>query len=204
MSYLDHRKSNVVTLWVPQRVGWIDGARGLSIFLMVWSHVDLALGSPLGSMFHLVWMRPVAPVFLMLFAMLWRPGFRRRHLQLIGGAVVAQLLTLYLFGELPNILVVLVGAVLVMPLVERYPVPVLLVAVNQLAFWPLPDWWTGYPVGLVLVFLVAGRHVMVRPFLAGYGAVGAWLGMGFLGRYPMSCYVGHLAVLAGLVWVGVL
>lgn len=183
-----------------RRVGWIDGARGLSIVLMIVSHVDLVLGAPLGWWFHVVLMRPVAPVFMMLFATLWRPGWRRRHWHLVGGAVVAQLCVAFLFGTVPNILVLLLWAVLLMPFVDRWPVVVILVAVNQLAFWPVPDWWTGYPPGLLLAFLVAGRHLSPAGFLEGYGRVGSWLRLEAVGRRPMTWYVGHLVFLVWAVW----
>lgn len=196
------RRAQRVGQTVPaHRVGWIDGARGLSIVLMLVSHVDLVLGAPLGRFFHLVLMRPVAPVFVMLFALLWKPGIRRRHAQLVGGAVVAQTAAWWLFGVVPNILVLLLGAVAVMPAVVRWPVPVAIVGVNQLAFWPVPDWWDGYQPGFILCFLVAGRFLPAEGFLRGYGRLGERLGLGVVGRHPMTWYVGHLVLLVWIVWV---
>lgn len=183
------------------RVGWIDGARGLSVAAMMFSHLDLVVGAPLGWVFHSVIMRPVAPVFLLLLALLWRQGWRRRHWQLVLAAPMAQGLATLLGFAVPNILLVILGGVLVLPIVQRWPVPVTIAAVTQLVFWPLPEWWTGYPVGFVLVLLVVGRHVRVDGFLEGYGRVGSRLGLEFVGRHPLSFYLGHLAGLVLLVLV---
>jgi hypothetical protein len=185
-----------------ERVGWIDGARGLSIVLMIVSHVDLALGMPLGRGFHVYAMRPVAPVFIVLFAMLWRPGWRRRHWQLLAAAPIAQVCAWLLGWGVPNILVLLLFALLAMPAVERYPVVVAILGVNQLAFWPIgPGWWTGYSLGFVLVFLVIGRYVADRRFIEAYGRLGERAGLARVGRQPLRWYLGHLVLLTGVVGV---
>lgn len=184
---------------VRERVSWIDGARGLSIVLMMLSHLSLTFGI-FGAWFHWVLMRPVAPIFLLLFAMLWRPGLRRSHLRLFAAAPIAQALAYLLGFPVPDILLVICGAVLVMPVVQRWPIPVTILAVTQLAFWPIPG-WDGYPVGFVLVLLVVGSHLDVGPALTGYGRVGSWLGLDAIGRHPLPWYLGHLGGLVVLVLV---
>lgn len=183
------------TLRVRARIGWIDGARGLSIVAMIVSHVGLALDlTP--EWFHVYVMRPVAPMFLLLLGMLWRPGLRRRHLQFAGGVVAAALLSLSLGFGFPNILTLMAVALLVMPLMVRFPVVTLAACVTQLAYWPHPNWWTGYPLGLVLAMVLVGHLVSADGAVQAYGRFGDRLGLGVVGRYPLSFYVGHLAVLA--------
>lgn len=181
-----------------ERLAWIDGARGFSIVAMIVSHIGLISGlTP--WWFHQVVMRPVAPVFLMLFAMLWRPGWRRRHWQLLASATAASGMAAYLGFATPNILLVLLGAVIIMPAIERWPLAVAALGATQLVFWPLPEWWTGYPVGFVLVLLVAGRHAPVDGFLSGYGRLGLALGCERIGQQPLRWYLGHLLALVLLV-----
>lgn len=176
------------------RVGWIDGARGLSIAAMIVSHVGLVTGlTP--WWFHLYVMRPVAPMFLLLLGLLWRPGFRRRHVQFIAGMVAAQVLALTLGFPFPNILLLMGAALLVMPAAMRWPTAVLTLCVCQLAFWPVPDWWTGYQPGFVVAFVLAGQLLPQDGYLRGYGRLGSKLGMEVVGRWPLTFYLGHLLVL---------
>lgn len=185
-----------------ERVGWVDGARGLSIAAMIVSHVGLATGST-PAWFHLVVMRPVAPVFLILLGLLWRPGFRRRHVQLLGGAVVSQLLALYLGFALPNILVVMALVLLVMPLAVRWPQITLGLAVTSIVFWT-PAFWSGYPLGFALACAMAGHLLRPDGFVRAYGSFGSRLGLEVVGRWPLTFYLGHLLVLAAATNYGVL
>lgn len=183
------------------RVGWIDGARGLSIVAMIVSHLGLFFGTTPGW-FHLYVMRPVAPFFLLLLGMLWRPGFRRRHRQFIVAAVVAQVLALYIGFALPNIFVVMGLCLLAMPYAMRWPVAAIVLAVVQLHFWPMPEWWTGYQPGFALVLVVVGKLVPADGYLEGFGRLGSWLGCEVVGRRPMTWYLGHLLVLAAIKAAG--
>jgi hypothetical protein len=182
------------------RVEWIDGARGLSIVLMIVSHVGLVTGlTP--AWFHLYAMRPVAPVFLLLLGMLWRPGFRPRHIQFAVGIVVAQLLALSLGFPAPNILAVMGLCLLAMPLAIRWPTAALSLCVTQLMFWPMPDWWTGYAPGFALALVLGGALLPRDGYVKAYGQLGVRLGLAAVGRRPLTWYLGHLLVLTVTVAV---
>lgn len=178
----------------PGRVGWIDGARGLSIAAMIVSHASLTFDL-LPAWFHVVVMRPVAPMFLLLLGMLWRPGFRRRHVQFAGALVASQLFALTLGFAVPNIFVVMGICLLLMRLAVRWPVATVVLCVNQLVFWPLPDWWSGYPLGFALLLVLLGHLIPADGFMRAYGNLGQRLGLTVVGRYPMTFYLGHLLVL---------
>lgn len=184
------------------RVGWIDGARGLSIVAMIVSHVDLMLlGGQSGDVVHRVLMRPFAPLFLLLLGMLWRPGLRKRHLQLLGGAVAATALATPLGFEVPNILVLMGACLLVMPWAVRWPVATLAVCVTQLQFWPTPDWWTSYEPGFALALVTAGAVIPSDGIVQGFGRLGSRLGLEVVGRMPLRFYLGHFVALWVLVIV---
>lgn len=175
------------------RVTWIDGARGLSIVLMIVSHVGMVTGTT-PYWFHLYVMRPVAPVFVLLLGMLWRPGLRRRHVQFAGGIVAAQLLAAVLGFPAPDILLVMGLALLVLPAAIRVPHLALALCFTQVAFWPVPG-WNGYPLGFVLGLALIGALVPADGFVRHYGRLGAALHLDVVGRYPLTFYLGHLLVL---------
>ena len=181
------------------RVAWLDGLRGLSIAAMICSHVGIVTGAT-PTWVHLYLLRPFAPLFLFLVGYLWRPGWRRRHWQLLGTAGVAQLLAWDLGFSTPNIVVLIVVAVGALHLAHRWPFLVMMLAVNQVVFWPLPEWWTGYPLGFVVLCAMAGQLVAHRiaftdGFLIKAGTAAHRVGLGAIGRAPVRWYLGHLAVL---------
>lgn len=178
----------------PGRVGWIDGARGLSIVAMIVSHLDYVVGPGIGWL-HTYAMRPAAPMFLLLLGMLWRPGWRRRHWHLLGGAVASQLLAIALGFAFPNILLLMGAALLVMPWATRWPVATLAACMTQLMFWPVPDWWSGYAPGFVVGLAVLGACMAPDGLVRGYGRVGSRLGLEVVGRRPLTFYLGHLVAL---------
>lgn len=178
-----------------ERVGWIDGARGLSIVAMIVSHLGLITGLTAGW-FHLYVMRPVAPMFLLLLGMLWRPGFRRRHVQFIAAAIASALLAAYIGFAVPNILTVMAMCLLAMPIAVRWPVGALVLCVLQVTFWPMPAWWTGYQPGFALLLVLVGQLLPADGYLRAYGRLGSWLGFEAVGRRPITWYVGHLVALA--------
>lgn len=180
------------------RIGWVDGARGLSIVAMIVSHVGLVTGVTPGW-FHLYVMRPVAPMFLLLLGMLWRPGFRRRHVQFIAAAIVAQAMAIYIGFALPNIFVVMGLVLLLMPLAVRWPVATLVLCILQVQFWPHPEWWTGYPLGFALAFALIGSKLPADGLVEAYGRLGSRLGLEGVGRRPMTWYLGHLALLSAVL-----
>ena len=181
------------------RIAWVDGLRGLSITAMIISHIGLTTGiTP--AWVHLVALRPFAPMFLFLAGYLWRPGWRRRHWQLLGTATAAQLLAWDLGFTTPNIVVLIVVAVGALHLAHRWPFLVVMLSVNQLVFWPLPDWWSGYPLGFVVLCAMAGQLVAHRiAFMDGSlikaGTLAHRVGLGAVGRAPVRWYLGHLALL---------
>lgn len=182
------------------RIGWIDGARGLSIAAMIISHIGLWSGLTPGW-FHLYVMRPVAPMFLLLLGALWRPGWRTRHWHLVAAAGVASLLALVLDFAQPNIMPLIVVAVLALHVSSRLPVVALVLCIVQLAFWPVPDWWTGYPIGFVVAFATIGYLLPADRVLIAYGRVGQRLGLAVVGRAPLRFYLGHLLILAGFTYL---
>lgn len=178
------------------RTRWIDGARGLSIVGMMLSHVLIVAGLAWWPLLHLTLWRPVAPVFFLLFGILWRSGWRRRHWQLLAGALVAHGFAVVLGFPLPDVLAVIVGLVLVMPLCKRWPHAAIALAVTQLAFWPMPELWGGFAPGFAVALATAGATVPADGFVRAWGNAGVRLGLEVVGRHPLAWYLGHLATLS--------
>lgn len=182
----------------------LDAARGLAIALMTVDHALLAFGAPAWT--RLGPTRLALPVFMLVFGMLWRDGWRRRHVDVALAALVSIPLMGVLGGPAVPVLVVIVVVLVVMNLTCRLPIQyVLVAAVMQATTWPLG--WDGYEPGLLLAFALMGR---LAGFSTGFG-IGAldvdgplrrsrWLA--FIGRYPLAFYLGHLSLLAG--WVAVM
>lgn len=165
----------------------IDGARGLAVLLMIADHVMVVAGAP-GAL-RLV-TRAGFPLFMVPSGAVWHGWNRGRLLEVAAAALVAEWLGGMVGLLAPGVLVVWLLAQLAMPLVARWPVAMLtaglLLAVNV----PI---WDGYHPGLMVAYLALGRLVNSWPDRLGH----PWLAA--LGRRPLTLYLGHLAVLAGVV-----
>lgn len=171
----------------------LDGLRGLAILLMVMDHAALVYGAPWGV--REVVTRLAVPLFMLTAGYLWRPGLRRRHLETALAAVVATPLLSTIGGAEFGILVVFLLVLPLVPVAVRWPLPVLALCLLQLSTWQIP--WYGYQPGFVLGLLVVGQLAWLwgrdREFLRAGELCAAFA---FLGRWPLTLYVGHLAVLA--------
>jgi hypothetical protein len=178
----------------PEGVGrleLLDKLRGLAIVLMVVDHVAVQTGSP--WFVRTLVTRPALPLFLLVAGMLWRPGLRRRHLQLAAAAGSATVLGAQLGMVAPDVLVVIGIGLAAMPLAVRWPVVTLALAAIQPTTWPL---WQGYEPGTVLVLLYLGHALATRTPLELRWADRLPWWTAVVGRFPLTVYVGHLAVLA--------
>jgi len=135
--------------------------------------------------------RAALPLFCLVAGSLYhRPGFRLVLVALCGCAVTA--LQLRGFGR-PDILLLLALGLLALPATS----PALMaVALMQPVTWRLG--WSGYQPGTVLALLMAGR-MFGRERIS---AAGEWLpgAFGFIGRWPLVIYCGHLAAFRLLSW----
>ena len=166
----------------------IDRLRGLAIVLMILDHT-LVLVDP-GSFIRFSLTRLALPLFALIAGHLSAgPLAPVRFLQLGAAAVLATVLGFGWIGQ-PDILTLFLFCYAVRPF---WSLPLLVAAVLQpsvLAF----D-WTGYSPGLVLALMIIGREVVFRSQLVRWGS-GLPAFLGFLGKWPLSWYCGHLAFLA--------
>ena len=184
------------------RLAWLDRMRGLAIVVMVASHT-IMLTTGTRVLVHEVMATPARLTFLLLLGLLFRPGLRHRHARMAAGAVIAQALALYLGFAVPNILTVMVAAILVMQLLHRYPTVAIGLGLTQAMWWPHPG--TGVQLGLAVAAISAGTLLRETQGLNGseFARAGRYL-PAFLepiGRAPLEWYVGHLIALSAVVWV---
>lgn len=174
----------------PSRLVGLDRLRGLAVLLMVLDHVLLVVGE--GLALRLTVTRAALPIFGLLAGALWRPGARVRLLQLGGAAIVATYLGVVLGMPRPDVLVVIFVALLAMHAYRRWPVATFAVAAIQATTWGIAA--GGYEPGVLLVLMVGG-YEFGRERLDVLGRRAPAL-LELLGRYPLSLYLGHLALLA--------
>ncbi len=182
----------------PGRITGLDALRGAAIALMMLDHVvALAGGGPW-------WLRGVVtrfalPMFMFVAGYLWRPGWRRRHAEIVSAALATLPLVWYLGIADLHILAVYALILPLLPISARWPWLAIAIGLIQAKDWPLD--YLGYEPGLVWALVAVGqlaRHQRLaeidwgqtglRPFAA-------------IGRWPLSWYSGHLAVLAGAYWL---
>ncbi|WP_440996600.1 hypothetical protein [Arhodomonas sp. SL1] len=175
------------------RTAWLDGLRGAALVLMVVDH--LAVFGYLPDELRAV-TRLALPGFMFVAGWLWRPGLRPRLLEVIVAAAASWGLWFLVAGPMVPVLVVFCLTYPLLGLARRAPVTALAVSVLQLSAWPIP--WAGYQPGAVLAFLVLGQLACVH-------GLGEWQGLGQrlawlapAGRWPLTLYLGHLAVLVAL------
>lgn len=173
----------------PARSAFLDAARGVAIVLMMADHAVLAFGGPWGV--REILGRFAAPLFMAIAGYLWRPRLSGRILEVGIAAALSVPLVSGIGGAHVPILVVFLLVYPALWVSYRWPYLVLGLAVLQLSAWPVP--WYGYQPGFVLAFLVLGqllaRHATV-PVMVGSGGV-----LGWLGRWPLTAYIGHLALI---------
>lgn len=175
----------------PWRFEHLDAWRGLAVVLMVADHVMAFSGG--WELFRASITRPAMPVFMVVAGALWRPGLRRRHVELVAAAAAAGAAFAVLGFPGPEILAVFVVAHLVATTLDERRVPIVAVAIGgwiQATYWPLFA-GRGYELGTVLLFLSLGRMVGESRL----GAPRILAPLEVLGRRPLTVYVGHLLVL---------
>lgn len=174
------------------RYSGLDRLRGLAIVLMILDHVLLVSGD--GLPIRLTVTRASLPLFALTAGALWRPGARRRHALILVAAAVSMVLGVGLGIGQPDVLLVLLVASIGMHAYLRFPVATAAVAALQATTWPVFTFTGGYEVGVVLVLMIMGR-VFGAARLDGYGRKLSPI-FDRIGRYPLTFYVGHLALLA--------
>ena len=192
------------------RLAALDRLRGIAILLMVLDHA-LVAAHTLGYdpewvlMTRLTLTRAAMPLFMLISGALWvrqRPRRRRVVAAFIAGLVVETLLAVLWpeFG-LPEIMLLWAGAAALAGVIVRWPIPSLILAYTQWAYWPVA--WDGYQPGAVVLFLAVGVLWGRGSGLKDSSLVNLMPGfLGAIGRYPLTWYLAHLAFLTALVSIG--
>lgn len=179
------------------RIAGLDALRGGAIALMMIDHVAALAGGPW-------WLRGIVtrfalPMFMFVAGYLWRPGWRRRHLEIVLAALATLPLVWYLEIADVHILAVYALVLPLLPISARWPWLAVAVGLIQAHYWSLD--YLGYEPGLVWALVAVGQLAQQRD-LAEIDYARSWLQpFTTIGRRPLSWYTGHLAVLAGLVWL---
>lgn len=170
------------------RVAFWDVLRGAAILLMVVDHAALVFDGP---DWVRVLTRPALPLFMVTAGYLFS-GLSSRYLWVIAAAFVSWPLAQMI--DLP-VLHILAVFVLVYPLL-LLPLPWLVFVASWLFVagytFPLE---VGYEPGYVLAFLVLGRFLRLGQWTPPALSV---VGVEWVGRWPLTVYVGHLALLASV------
>lgn len=168
----------------------LDAARALGIALMVLDHFAAVYEWP--SVVR-DFTRLAMPLFMVTSGYLFR-GLGQRYSDVWATALLTWPAVVVLDVALFHVL--LVYALVIPALCARTGVLVVLASLGLLQGlnWPIP--WHGYQPGYLLAFLVLGRLTREAGVVVQDFAWPSWVTV--IGRYPLTVYGGHLAVLVGL------
>jgi len=173
------------------RFDGVDRLRGLAVCLMVLDHCLIVAGLDNHFIRHTI-TRAALPLFCIVAGSLAaRPSKLGR---------LVDLVTVGLFSFALNVGVGQPDITIIFALgfaFQRFWLsPIFLtIAVLQPVTWPIP--WTGYQPGLVIALMSLGRGLVEIGQLNRFGA-GLPSFLRQFGRYPLTCYAGHLVILA--IW----
>ncbi len=191
------------------RSALLDGMRGLAIIIMIVDHILSALESiGIESNFveysRLTATRFSMPLFMIASGIVWGMyGLRlKRWAQVLVLAVALNAMMRLLWPDFnfPEILLVWSALAIFWRLIVRYPIITMIIGYTQITYWMLS--WQGFQPGELAIFLGAGVLISKSSL--------SWLWkeprtlrliepLAFVGRYPLSIYGGHLAMLALIV-----
>lgn len=179
------------------RIAGLDAIRGGAIALMMLDHVAAVAGAPW-------WVRDIVtrfalPLFMFVAGYLWRPGWRWRHAEVFAAAAITLPLVWYLGLAEIHILAVFVLILPLLPISAKWPWLAIGLGLIQAKDWPLG--YHGYEPGLVWALVAIGQLTRDRE-LPEFGVAESNLRpFTTIGRWPLTWYAGHLAVLAAIVWL---
>ena len=183
--------------------------RGLAIVVMIVDHILSALESTgmsndLVEYSRLSDTRFSMPLFMIASGIVWGLyGLRfKRWLQVLAWAIALNAMTRLLWPDFnfPEILLVWAALAIFWRLIIRFPIITMIVAYTQMTYWQIP--WQGFQPGELAIFLGAGVLLSKFPldWLWRERRVGKLIEpLALVGRYPLTIYGGHLALLALIV-----
>ena len=183
--------------------------RGLAIVVMIVDHILSALESTgmsndLVEYSRLSVTRFSMPLFMIASGIVWGLyGLRfKRWLQVLAWAIALNAMTRLLWPDFnfPEILLVWAALAIFWRLITRFPIITMIVAYTQMTYWQIP--WQGFQPGELAIFLGAGVLLSKFPldWLWRERRVGKLIEpLALVGRYPLTIYGGHLALLALIV-----
>lgn len=184
------------------RIPQLDSLRGIAIGLMVIDHWLVAAGET-RSIVRLTVTRLSLPLFCIVAGILLKDKMNAKRIYqlILAGALATSLGRPIGIGQ-PDILLVLALVLAIAPvLYKRRELLVLAICFGaiQPVTWPEPwlphEIWTGYQPGTVLVMVLAGTMLKNSELIPKIKRLPVWE---FVGKFPLSFYLGHLAILAVL------
>ena len=187
----------------------LDAMRGLAIILMVIDHAlsaleSIGLNNDIVEYSRLTFTRFSMPLFMVASGIVWGLyGLKfRRWIEVFALAVLLNAMMRLLWSDFnfPEILMVWALLAIAWKLIVRYPIITMIIGYTQMMYWQIS--WQGFQPGELAIFLGAGvilskfsldwiwRERRTTKFLEPLALVG---------RYPLTIYGGHLALLALLV-----
>ena len=173
-----------------------DQLRGVALLLMVLDHCLAAIGDPWTLALRYTLTRAALPLFMVVSGHLAQnrslPSPKR-----LAQLVVAAAAALLLVARLPymasvDVLAVYLVALVPWPLVRRWPLAAIGVALTLIGTFPML--WDGYHPGLLVALMALGAVIPLEVITKCGGLLPTWLAP--LGRWPLTIYVLHIA------WLG--